>query len=113
MLELYRIKITKGTINSNKNSVFYHAKEVNEMVNKLKNKSNIINELCLENNNDINNYIKILSYIFSYEKDSIVDDYENNKGQTEFLMNICYLSLIIYISNKLSINTDSEISDIF
>ena len=113
MLELYRIKITKGTINSNKNSVFYNAKEVNEMVNKLKNKSNIINEFCLENNNDINNYIKILSYIFSYEKDSIVDDYENNKGQTEFLMNICYLSLIIYISNKLSINTDSEISDIF
>ena len=113
LLELYRIKITKGTNTPNENNIFSQANEVHEMIKQLKNKNNIIKEFSLEDNNDINNYIKVLSHIFTYEKNVIIDDYEKKKDHPKFLINICYLSLIIYISNKISKNTDSEISDIF
>ena len=113
LLELYRIKITKGKfINANKN-IFAHAREVNEITRKIKNQNNNNQNNILDDISEINKYIKTLNKIYTFEKDSSIDDYENKKGQTKFLMNICYLSLIIYMSNKLSEDNDSEISDIF
>ena len=54
-----------------------------------------------------------MTKIFNYEKDTLIDDYENKKGLIKYLMNLCYLSLIIYMSNKTSNDCDTEISDIF
>ena len=113
LLELYRIKITTGTfLNSNKN-ILSQAKEVNETLQKVENLNNNIQNNISDNTYEINNYIKILTKIYNYEKDTLIDDYENKKGLPKYLMNICYLSLIIYMSNKTSNDCDSELSDIF
>ena len=113
LLELYRIKIISGTfLNSNKN-ILSQAKDVNEMLIKMKNSNNKVEINTLDNINLINNYIITLTKILNYEKDTLIDDYENKKGLIKYLMNICYLSLVIYISNKSSNGYDSEISDIF
>ena len=114
LLEVYRIKITAGAYVNNKNIISLQAHEVNEMLKKIKN-LNIkeINFIYNNNNNEINNYIRALTKIYTYEKNKAIEDYENDKEQSKFLMNICYLSLIIYISNKLSNDNESEISDIF
>ena len=115
LLELYRIKTTAGTFGNNKNIISLQAHEVNEMLKKIKNLN--INEINFldenNNNNDINNYIRILTKIYTYEKNKTIEDYENNREQSKFLVNICYLSLIIYISNKFTNDNESEISDIF
>ena len=115
LLELYRIKINSQTIDNNKNNIILLAHEVNEILKKIKflNNSSIGSDTNLNGNNDINNYFKVLTEIFSIEKDMTIEDYENKKGQTRFLTNICYLSLIIYISNKFRKDNDIEINEIF
>ena len=122
LLELYRIKINTGIFDSNKN-FFFQAQEVNEVIKKIKNQdnnnNNNINDLYLVSNdnendiNSINNYIQVLQQIFTFEKDKNINYYENKKEQLKFLMNMCYLCLIIYVSNKFTNNSEGEISEIF
>ena len=114
LLELYRIKITSGPI-PKKNSIFTHSQEIYEILKKLNHKNAISNHYikCDDKINDVNNYIKTLIQIYSYDKDKTIEDYENKKGETHYLWNICYLSLIIYLSNKISKYNDEEVSDIF
>ena len=114
LLEVYRIKITAGTFGNNKNIISNQAHEVNKMLKKIKNLNiNEINFIDNNNTNDINNYIRTLTKIYTYEKNKAIEDYDNDKDQSKFLINVCYLSLIIYISNKLSNDNESEISNIF
>lgn len=114
LLEVYRIKITAGTFGNNKNIISNQAHEVNKMLKKIQNLNiNEINFIDNNNTNDINNYIRTLTKIYTYEKNKAIEDYDNDKDQSKFLINVCYLSLIIYISNKLSNDNESEISDIF
>ena len=113
LLELYRIKITTGTLGNTNKIIFYQAKEVNEIIEKVKNQDNNNQINSLEEYNEINKYIKILNKIYKFEKDSMIDDYESKKEYSKFLMNLCYLSLIIYMSNQFSDNNELEISDIF
>ena len=108
LLELYRIKINTGTFDNN--IIILQAHEANKVIKKIKFLNNIN---ISEENNDINNYFKALTEIYSYEKDIAIENYENKKGQRKFLMNICYLSLIIYISNKLWKDSDVEINEVF
>ena len=115
LLELYRIKITAGPLGSKKHNIFVQSQEINDILKQLNNKAFIqSNDLKLGQKTEFaNNFIKTLIHIYAHENDKTIEDYENKKGQTNYLWNICYLSLIIYLCNKFNNNNDEEISDIF
>ena len=105
-LECYRAKLSQGFTNLSKN-LFQNLHYMNKM--RLEN----ILKTAIDFNNESDIYLNLLIIIYTCEHKKPIDYYENNPDQLKYIISMSYLSLIFYISNKLSSNYDEELSKAF
>ena len=74
---------------------------------------NVLNKIpgC-EKDEDGINFIKKLIILYTYEKNKSSDYYEKNQDQIAYLISMSYFTLMIFLLNKISAETDQELSNI-
>ena len=65
-----------------------------------------------ENDDDGVNFIKKLIRLYTFEKNKSNDYYEKNPEEISYIVSMSYVSLMIFLLNKMSTETDQDLSDI-
>ena len=66
-----------------------------------------------ENDEDGVIFIKKLIKLFTFEKNKPNDFYEKKPEEISYIVSMSYISLMLFLLNKISIDTDQELSEIF
>ena len=73
----------------------------------------VINKIYgCENDDDGINFIKKLIKVYTYEKNKPNDYYEKKPEEIPFIVSMSYFSLMIFLLNKISPETDQDLSEI-
>ena len=73
----------------------------------------IINKISgCENDDDGVNFIKKLIKLFTFEKNKPSDYYEKKPEEISYIVSMSYFSLMIFLLNKISDETDQDLSEI-
>ena len=101
-LDIYLAKsnINMTPVNS---KLFAKGGHLNKVINKIKG--------C-ENDNDGILFIKELIKVYTYEKNKPNDYYEKKPEETTYIVSLSYFTLMIYLLNKISIETDDDLNEI-
>ena len=73
----------------------------------------IINKIYgCENDDDGINFIKKLIKVYTYEKNKPNDYYEKKPEDIPYIVSMSYFSLMVFLLNKISLETDQDLSEI-
>ena len=90
---------------------------INPMKIKLFGKSGFLNKITnkisgCENDNDGVNFIKKMIKLYTYEKNKSNDFYEKKPEELSFVISMNYFTLLVFLINKTSIDSDQDLNDI-
>ena len=66
-----------------------------------------------ENDEDGVNFIKKLIKLYTFEKNKPNDFYESKPQEISYIISMSYISLMLFLLNKISFDSDQELSEIF
>ena len=97
------IYLAKNHINSGNQSVFGKQGDIFKITKKLPE--------CGDDETGVS-FLKQLIKIYTFEANQSNDYYENNPEDISQLISMSYFTLMIYLINKMSANTDTELSEV-